>query len=86
MASSALSAVLGVGFWALAAHAFTPAEIGTSGVLIAAMMTVSSVCQLNLGNALLRFLPQAGARAAETVVVAYGVASMAAISEGRRSS
>ena len=82
MASSALSAVLGVGFWALAAHAFTPAEIGTSGVLIAAMMTVSSVCQLNLGNALLRFLPQAGDRAGETVMAAYGVASVAALIGG----
>ena len=82
MASSALSAVLGVGFWALAAHAFTPAEIGTSGVLIAAMMTVSSVCQLNLGNALLRFLPQAGDRAGETVIAAYGVASVAALVGG----
>lgn len=82
MASTGLSAVLGVGFWALAAHAFTPAEVGTSGVLIAAMMTVSSVCQLNLGNALVRFLPQAGERAVRAVVAAYGLASIAALLGG----
>ncbi|HEY5142660.1 MAG TPA: hypothetical protein VII98_04090 [Solirubrobacteraceae bacterium] len=80
--STGLGGVLGVVFWAVAARVFTPSEVGTDGVLITVMITLSSVCQLNMGNALLRFLPQTGDRAGRTVLRAYGIASLAAVLGG----
>lgn len=82
MASTALTALLGVGFWALAARTFTPSDVGNNGVLITAMITLSSVCQLNLGNALLRFVPRSGDGAPRVVLGSYALASAAALVGG----
>ena len=56
--NTGLNAVLGLGFWVVAARLYPADEVGRDSVLIATMMTVSSICQLNLGNAIPRFLPQ----------------------------
>lgn len=82
MASTALTALLGVGFWALAARTFSPSDVGNNGVLITAMITLSSVCQLNLSNALLRFVPRSGDGAGRVIVGAYGLASVVALLGG----
>ncbi|MDX6702483.1 MAG: hypothetical protein QOF26_2709 [Baekduia sp.] len=74
MASTAAQAALGVVFWIVAARSFTAPVLGVDAALITTMMTLSIVGQLNLGNALLRFLPQLGDRSAAWIVGAYGTA------------
>ena len=72
VASSGVSSVIGMLFWVLAARLFDPAAVGTSSAAISAMTLLGSAAHLNLGNALLRFVPVAGGRAA--VVVAGSLA------------
>lgn len=74
MASTAAQALLGFAFWVVAARAFPAAVLGVDAALITTMMTLSIVGQLNLGNALLRFLPQLGGRAGAWIAGAYGTA------------
>ena len=58
MVNTALNAIRGLGFWIVAARLFPPEEVGRDSVLVATMVTLSSIRQLNLGNAIPRFLPQ----------------------------
>jgi O-antigen/teichoic acid export membrane protein len=68
--NTGLNAVLGLGFWVVAARLYPADEVGRDSVLIATMMTLASICQLNLGNAIPRFLPQV-ADPARTLRKAY---------------
>jgi O-antigen/teichoic acid export membrane protein len=72
MATTILTALLGIGFWAAAARLYPASEVGRDAVLISALMTLSSVCQLNLVDALVRFLPGVHMkRRARTIGTAY---------------
>jgi O-antigen/teichoic acid export membrane protein len=53
--------------------------IGRDGILISTMLTVAAVGQLNMGNAILRFLPGAGRDGARTMLRVYGVAMAGAL-------
>lgn len=79
MANTVLTAGLGLGFWAAAAHLFATSEVGRDAVLISALATLSSICQLNLVDALVRFLPgmDPGKRI-RTITAAYGASALAA--------
>jgi O-antigen/teichoic acid export membrane protein len=79
MFSSALTAALGMAFWIVAARLFAPAAVGRDAALISAMMELSVICQLNLGNALIRFLPGLGVRSARAVLAAYALSGTAAV-------
>lgn len=80
LVSSGASAVLGAVFWVLAARLFDADEVGRDSALIAAMVELSTICQLNLDNILVRFLPGMRGRATRFVVGAYGVsAALAAL-------
>jgi O-antigen/teichoic acid export membrane protein len=80
MLSTLTTSLLGLAFWAVAAHEFTPATVGRDGALVASMMTLSGICMLNLNHALIRFLPRLDARAsARRVLQAYGLSVLAAI-------
>jgi O-antigen/teichoic acid export membrane protein len=57
--NTALVAALGVIFWIAAARLFPAQDIGRDSALIAAMMTISGIAQLNMANAVPRFLPRA---------------------------
>jgi O-antigen/teichoic acid export membrane protein len=59
MISAAAAAFLGFIFWVLAAHLYSPAEIGISGALISAVGLVSSLSLMGLNNSLIRYLPAA---------------------------
>jgi O-antigen/teichoic acid export membrane protein len=74
MTSNFLSSALGMVFWIAAARLYPSSTIGRDGVIIGAMITVSSIAQLNLANGLLRFLPAMRRRLARSVVSAYAVA------------
>ena len=56
-ASGALTAGLGAVFWVVAARLYDPVDVGRDAALIAVMLELSTICQLNMGNAITRFLP-----------------------------
>ena len=58
--NSGMTAVLGMGFWVLAARRFSVEEVGVSSALVASLALLSTIAQLNLANVLARFLPTAG--------------------------
>lgn len=56
--NTAASGALGVAFWIVAARFFPADTVGRDSVLIVTMMTVSTICQVNLPNLFARFLPE----------------------------
>jgi glycosyltransferase involved in cell wall biosynthesis/O-antigen/teichoic acid export membrane protein len=80
VASTALTSVLGVLYWAMAARRYAPQEVGRAATLISAMILISGVAQLNLTNGLPRFLPSAGERTRHLVVTAYLAGALLAAS------
>src|SRR5215204_6812635 len=52
-----LSAALGMTFWVVAARLYPTDSVGRDSALIAAMLQISTVAQLNMSNALVRFMP-----------------------------
>jgi O-antigen/teichoic acid export membrane protein len=80
--SSGLTSGLGLLFWILAARLYDSATVGVNSTLLSAMTLLGTAAQLNLGNALLRFVPVAGRQVRALVVGCYAVAIAAAISAG----
>jgi O-antigen/teichoic acid export membrane protein len=77
MLNSVATAVLGLVFWVLAARLRDSRQVGQDSALIASMMGLASVFQLNLANTLTRFLPKAGLRTRRWVLSAYALAFFA---------
>jgi O-antigen/teichoic acid export membrane protein len=73
LANTAVTAALGLGFWVAAARLYSSAAVGRDAALIAAMVELSTLCQLNMGNGIVRFLPDLGRRSAFALATAYGV-------------
>jgi O-antigen/teichoic acid export membrane protein len=82
LANTGLSAILGMAFWVLAARVYPTAQVGRDTVLIAVMLELSTICQLNLGNAIVRFLPDLGAGSARALAGAYALSASAALALG----
>jgi O-antigen/teichoic acid export membrane protein len=66
-----VTSVLGLGFWIAAARMFTPSTVGRDGALVSAMILVSTICAMNLGSGILRFLPISKLDPARVVLGAY---------------
>jgi O-antigen/teichoic acid export membrane protein len=79
MANTVLTSALGVAFWIIAARDYPTELVGRDSALISSMLTLSLVCQLNAGNALLRFLPTLGDRAVRAVLGTYAGAAVASL-------
>jgi O-antigen/teichoic acid export membrane protein len=77
--SNGTGAVLGVAFWAVAAHLFTVKEYGYGAVEVAAMVLLASFSQLNLGIIFPRYLYAAGAKAGRVVRLGYGSSMVVAL-------
>jgi O-antigen/teichoic acid export membrane protein len=75
MANTAITATLGMGYWLLAAHFYTPEEFGRGQATITAMRLFASLTALALVGALSRFLPLAGRRTPELILRGYGLAA-----------
>jgi O-antigen/teichoic acid export membrane protein len=71
--------VVGLGFWAIAAHLYSRRQVGQASALVAALVVVSSFAQLNLNNTLPRFLTQAGRRAGRLLGYGYAASSATAL-------
>ena len=69
--SSVLSALIGFGYWAVAARNYDTAAVGSNSAAISMMMLVAAIAQLNLSSAMARFVPTAGRRTMRLVAGAY---------------
>ncbi|WP_157597164.1 lipopolysaccharide biosynthesis protein [Streptacidiphilus rugosus] len=69
--SSLLTSLFGALYWALGAHWYTPDELGRNSAAVSAMMFLGGVGQLNLANAMVRFVPSAGPHSTRLVGRAY---------------
>jgi O-antigen/teichoic acid export membrane protein len=58
--TTALTSVLGLGFWAVAARHYSVATVGRASALLAAATLIGGFAQLNLSAILVRFLPTSG--------------------------
>ena len=58
--NSAMTSVLGLFYWIIAANYYDAETVGINSALINTMMFLANVTQLNLTNGLNRFLPTAG--------------------------
>ncbi len=80
IATTAITAMLGLGFWAVAARLYSPSQVGRDSVLINAMLAISSICQLNAWDSIVRFLPVIPpAQRARTVARTYLFSSLVAV-------
>jgi O-antigen/teichoic acid export membrane protein len=71
-----ITSLLGVAFWALAAHSYSAHEVGQNAAAISAMTLVSGVCSLGLSAVLVRYLPIAGTADKRLVVGSYGLTTV----------
>lgn len=71
--SSGLTSVAGIGYWALAAHEYSPEVVGLNSAAISVMMFLAGIAHLNLMSALIRFIPAAGPTTARFVVTCYAL-------------
>jgi O-antigen/teichoic acid export membrane protein len=79
IANVAATTIVGLGFWAAAAHLYSRERVGEASALVAALVLVSSFAQLNLNNTLPRFLTQAGRQAGRLIGYGYAASSAAAL-------
>ena len=82
VANTAGTTLVGVIYWAVAAHVYGREALGRSSALVAALILVSSFAQLNMTNTLPRFIPKAGRSAGRFIASSYGVSSVAALIGG----
>jgi O-antigen/teichoic acid export membrane protein len=82
LVNSAGTTVVGVAYWAVAAHFYSQQVLGRSAALVSALMLVSIFAQLNLGNAIPRFIPHAGRSSGKFIARCYGASSSAALIGG----
>ena len=82
IATTIITSVLGVAYWALAARNYSPADVGRTSAAISALLLVAGIAQLNLVNVLPRFLPAAGAQTRKLVTRAYLASACAACGVG----
>jgi O-antigen/teichoic acid export membrane protein len=72
--------LIGAAFWAVAARLYGPEALGRATALISGLMLVAILAQLNLGNMLMRFLPQMGAISAGRLIrFSYLITSLTAL-------
>ena len=72
--NSAISSLLGAGYWFVAAHNTAQATVGQATALVAALTALSTISQLSLPGVLASYLPRAGASARWLVIHAYSLA------------
>jgi O-antigen/teichoic acid export membrane protein len=71
MLSSGGSAIIGVVFWAVAAHLYSTVALGRATAALAAVLLLANLAQLSFGSIFERFLPVAGELTRNFVKRAY---------------
>ncbi|WP_462188177.1 MULTISPECIES: polysaccharide pyruvyl transferase family protein [unclassified Frankia] len=67
MASTAITGVLGIAFWAIAAWLYSPENVGRASTAVSTMLLLSGLAQLNQQNILPATIP-AAARSRRTII------------------
>ena len=80
--NAAITAGLGIPFWVVAARLYEPVALGRGAALIAVMLELSAICQLNMANAITRFLPSLARGTARALLSAYAMSGAAALAAG----
>jgi glycosyltransferase involved in cell wall biosynthesis/O-antigen/teichoic acid export membrane protein len=75
--NTGLTAILGFGYWIIAARLFSTYAVGIAGALVSATTLFSGLGQLNLSGMLMRFLPKAGGKSRRLVLFTYTYAAVA---------
>ncbi|MEV4227549.1 lipopolysaccharide biosynthesis protein [Streptomyces bobili] len=76
MLSTGVSAVLGLGFWLVAARYYTEEAVGQGSAAIAAMRLLASITATTMIGAVVRFVPRAGRATGSLVWRAYAASSI----------
>ncbi|MGH2771541.1 MAG: lipopolysaccharide biosynthesis protein [Actinomycetota bacterium] len=71
--NTAGTSVLGLAYWLVAARNYSPEIVGLSSAAISAALLISTISQLNLAEALARFLPIAGSQSRRFIRSSYAV-------------
>jgi O-antigen/teichoic acid export membrane protein len=71
IASTGITAALGVAFWAVSARLYDASDVGLAVAAVSAMTLVASLSQLNASGGLARFIPESGQDAERLVAGAY---------------
>ncbi|MFG1944419.1 lipopolysaccharide biosynthesis protein [Nonomuraea sp. NPDC048826] len=79
MANTAITAVLGLGYWFLAVRLYDPAAFGQGQLMITAMRLFSSLVGLAFVGVMARFIPVAGRGTGGLILRGYGVAGVTAV-------
>jgi len=58
--SSAISSAVGLLYWVVAARMFDPTTVGINTTVVSTLGLLGIIAQLNLGSAMLRFVPVVG--------------------------
>lgn len=76
MLSTGVSAVLGLGFWFVAARYYTEEAVGQGSAAIAAMRLLAGITATTMIGAVVRFVPRAGRETGRLVWGVYGASSV----------
>ncbi|WP_432056003.1 lipopolysaccharide biosynthesis protein [Streptomyces sp. bgisy022] len=76
MLSTGVSAVLGLGFWLVAARYYSEDAVGQGSAAIAAMRLLAGITATTMIGAVVRFVPRAGRETARLVWGVYGASSL----------
>ena len=77
--NTGLNAVLGLGYWVVAARLYAPGTVGLGAGAISGMMFVASVGWIGLQQVLLRYLPVAGPGSRRLIGTVYAAAMAIAL-------
>jgi O-antigen/teichoic acid export membrane protein len=73
IASTGITSVLGLLYWAIAARFYGTEAVGLNSMAISVMIFMSGIAQINLQETMIRFIPQAGKKTLRLVVSAYAL-------------
>jgi O-antigen/teichoic acid export membrane protein len=79
MANAAVTGVLGLGYWLLAARHYHAADVGRASAGYSALNLIAGITALSLMGAMARFLPRAGHRTGKLIRLGYGASVLSAI-------
>jgi len=82
LANTAVTGALGMLFWVSAARLYPASTVGRDTILISVMVELSVLCQLNLGNGIVKFLPGTGRAGPRALAGVYATATLAAVLAG----
>jgi O-antigen/teichoic acid export membrane protein len=80
--SSGLTSGIGLLYWVVAARLFDHATVGINSAAVSAMTLLGTAAHLNLGNAMLRFVPMAGSGTRALILRCNLAAVLAAVTIG----